>query len=1029
MNIILAEDRNGVLLPEQSFGKPVISIGREAGVCDIVFEKDAFPMVSRKHAEIRWDNGEWYIVDLQSSYGTYLNSRRVERPVPVPAGSAIQFGTDGPILKVVWFDISTDAASAARPPLAVPQIAVPASIAKAAPPVAPLTPPAAKIPTAALQFTAPDKRPSIVIGKPSFWLGRDPECDIVFDSSSGTVSRKHAEIAIDNGGYVIRDNNSFNGTLINGQRISSTVPLYHNDRIQLGMGGPQLTMISPERTAPAASGPAPQRPAANPTDIAPAAPQEAASKTMVVRLDSLPGRQSQADASEPQLLRTVGFGESGVLTIGRDQANDISIDGLQISKRHAKLTRSGSDVFVEDLGSTNGIFVNGSRSSRAVITASDRVQIGSFEIRLDPAGNIGVFDTRAKTRLDAVNLSRDVKVKGGRLQLLEGISLSIQPNEFVGVLGPSGAGKSSLLEALNGVSPAKTGSVLINNLDLYRHFDSLKQAIGYVPQDDIIHRELTVYRTLYYVAKLRLSRDVTSAEISKMIDEVLDVTGLSDRKNVPVHRLSGGQRKRVSIAVELVTKPSVIFLDEPTSGLDPVTEDKIMRLFRQIAESGRTVVMTTHAMENVRLFDKIVVLMRGKLVFYGKPDDALTYLGAANFKELFEKLEEPVEAGISKQGETARADVTERVAQNWKQKFAGTPQFKELIEKPLASRSTQESASTRKKGRLGIFGAARQWVTLSRRYFEVLLKDKLNLFILFAQPVLIALLTFLVMGREQPRDFVYFVVSLVAIWFGTSVAAREIIRENPIYRRERMYNLGILPYLGSKLFVLGVIVTLQCLMLFVPLKIFDLVGAMSMPGELAGIPQLWAMLLTAAVGISIGLLISALVRTSEMATSLVPLILIPQILFSGLVGVPTGANKVVGLTMPSAWSFDTMKRFSTLDTLEPEGSNPRGKNKGLGLYCFIESENEKTLEKAKRDIDDFKRMGGSQFQDETTGENPLNEKLAVPEMKKIPEDLSGYVTFLHPWMNEVLNQIVLMLMFWSMAVLTLIVLRLKDIVK
>jgi hypothetical protein len=285
------------------------------------------------------------------------------------------------------------------------------------------------------------------------------------------------------------------------------------------------------------------------------------------------------------------------------------------------------------------------------------------------------------------------------------------------------------------------------------------------------------------------------------------------------------------------------------------------------------------------------------------------------------------------------------------------------------------------------------------------------------------------MGREQPRDFVYFVVSLVAIWFGTSVAAREIIRENPIYRRERMYNLGILPYLGSKLFVLGAIVTLQCLMLFVPLKIFDLVGAMSMPGELAGIPQLWTMLLTAAVGISIGLLISALVRTSEMATSLVPLILIPQILFSGLVGVPSGLNKVVGLTMPSAWSFDTMKRFSTLDTLEPEGSNPRGKNKGLGLYGHIESENEKTLAKAKSDIEDFKRLGGSQFQDETTGDNPLNEKLAVPEMKKIPEDLSGYVTFLHPWMNEVLNQIVLMLMFWSIALLTLIVLRLKDIVK
>ena len=155
-----------------------------------------------------------------------------------------------------------------------------------------------------------------------------------------------------------------------------------------------------------------------------------------------------------------------------------------------------------------------------------------------------------------MNITREVRSRlgGGKIKLLDGISLSIQPNEFVGLLGPSGAGKSSLIEALNGVRPANSGYVRINNLDLYRHLDSLKQAIGYVPQDDIIHRELTVYRTLFYVAKLRLSRDVSAKEISRMIEEVLDVTGLSERRNVPVSQLSGGQRKRVSIAVELVTK-------------------------------------------------------------------------------------------------------------------------------------------------------------------------------------------------------------------------------------------------------------------------------------------------------------------------------------------------------------------------------------------------------------------------------------------------------------------------------------------
>jgi hypothetical protein len=353
-----------------------------------------------------------------------------------------------------------------------------------------------------------------------------------------------------------------------------------------------------------------------------------------------------------------------------------------------------------------------------------------------------------------------------------------------------------------------------------------------------------------------------------------------------------------------------------------------MRLFRRIAESGRIVIMTTHAMDNVRLFDKIVVMMQGKLVFYGTPDEALAFLEAADFKQLFDRLERPVSEALSQGGEANRRAAAAAAAETWKSRFEATPQYRKNIQEPLSSQNLAGPSVRQKKRRLGVLGSIGQWATLSRRYLEVLLKDKLTMFVLFAQAPAIALLTFLVMGAKQPRDFVYFVVALVAFWFGTSVSAREIVRERPVYIRERMVNLGILPYLGSKLFVLGLIVGFQCLLLFVPLKFFDLTGLMPMPGELLGLPQLWAMMLTAAVGIALGLFISALVRTSEMATSLVPLILIPQILFSGIVGVPTGISKVAGLTMPAAWSFDTMKRFSTLDTLEAEGADPRGATKG-----------------------------------------------------------------------------------------------------
>jgi len=169
------------------------------------------------------------------------------------------------------------------------------------------------------------------------------------------------------------------------------------------------------------------------------------------------------------------------------------------------------------------------------------------------------------------------------------------------------------------------------------------------------------------------------------------------------------------------------------------------------------------------------------------------------------------------------------------------------------------------------------------------------------------------------------------------------------------------------------------------------------------------------------------VRTSEMATSIVPLLLIPQLLFSGLMGVPSGISKVAGLAMPAAWSFDTMKRFSTLDTLAPEGADPRGKTKGMGLYRYIEHENEKTINRAKKDLEDFRRLTGQQYESDDSSNQTTIDTNGIGTIQKIPDDLSTYVTFLHPWMNEVLNQVVLMLMFGMLVLMTLIVLRLQDV--
>ena len=1031
MKIVLAEENAGSQTRELTFQQETVRVGRDARECQIVFDNQNFPMVSRRHAELKWHNGQWMLHDLNSSYGTFINGQKVMQPQPVFVGSRLQFGTNGPVSVVVQLDTVASGA-----PVNIPQNNFPASAN--APPVFSRAgqdlPPQGL--TAQIEFVGDSAGAPYKITKDKIVFGRDSSADIVLDAADVMVSRIHAEMLRQGNDFVLTDNKSFNGTLVNGQRISLPTPVYHADEIQLGLNGPVLRFNSPANVAPKGHSLAGQRVvAAAQHAVLQEMPEQISSKTMIIRGD-LSQKLAVRENLQPTLLMSLDFGAKQSLVIGRDEGSDINLDGLQISNRHARLAQTGGGIVIEDLNSTNGVYVNGQKVSRQNIAPNDAVQIGAFQIRIDNAGNIGVFDTRSKTRIDSVNITKDVanRAGGGQIRLLDNVSLSVQPNEFVGLLGPSGAGKSTLMDALNGMRPASGGSVLINNLDLYQNLDALKQSIGYVPQDDIMHRELTVYRTLYYVAKLRLSNDVSRAEIDQIINEVMDVTGLSERRDVAINQLSGGQRKRVSIAVELITKPSVIFLDEPTSGLDPATEEKIMKLFRQIAESGRTVILTTHAMENVKLFDKIVLLMRGKLIFYGKPEEALAHVGASSFKELYDKIEEPIEARLASGGGN-RQQITEQVAEQWKQKFTRTAQFKNNVYEPLKQLGqAQQSPGVQHARRLGLFGAVNQWITLSRRYWEVLVKDKFNLFILLAQAPIVAFLTYLVMDKNQPRDFVYFVLALVSVWFGTSVAAREIIRERAVYARERMVNLGLLPYLCSKLFILGIIVGAQCILLFLPLKLFDAAGLLKMPGDLGGIPQFWTMILTAGVGIALGLLVSAVVKTSEMATSLVPLILIPQILFSGLVGVPTGLSKVAGLLMPATWSFDTIKRFSSLDTLEEEGAMADGKTKGRGYYKYIEEENDKIIADAKSDLSDYKEQAQQKIDDFgadlKAGKNPPKPELgnapAIRDAKKIDKDLSNYISFLHPWMDEVLNQIVLMLMFFILVTATLLALRTQD---
>ena len=742
--------------------------------------------------------------------------------------------------------------SAPPSPAAVPPSPIPSGIHAqkiAAPPAGPS---GSRAGAAHLELISAETRQvkKIELNREVTRLGRDPEGEVVIDAAAAVVSRRHAEIRRSGDQFSITDLKSFNGTLVNGLRTAGTVNLFGGDRIELGVGGPELRLVDPAHPPPAHRAIQPGAPTPSQQAIPPAFGQIAAMarrETMVATGSSTLTPTRTPESSQPQLLARLSFDNRPQLSVGRGADNDLRLDGLQISNHHARFALGNGTVVVEDAGSTNGVYVNGERiSGKRSVQPSDVIQIGPFVLQADAHQGVAVYDTRSKTRIDCINIAKVVTNRsgGGTIKLLDDVGLTIQPNEFVGLLGPSGAGKSTLMDSLNGMRPATSGYVLINNLDLYRHLDSLKQSIGYVPQDDIIHRELTVYRTLYYVARLRLSRDVSTREIDQIVNEVMDVTGLSERRDVPVGQLSGGQRKRVSIAVELITKPSVIFLDEPTSGLDPATEEKIMKLFRQIAESGRTVVLTTHAMENVKLFDKIVVLMRGKLVFYGAPQEALAHVKAESFKDLYDKLEAPVDQQIaampplppnaSKSQKQAfkqrREQIAEEVADDWKRKFQSTETYRRNVVEPLSVLPRDGRAAAPPKRHTTIVDAVRQWGTLTRRYLEVLSRDKFNLLILFGQAPIIAFLTYLVVGAKSPRDFPYFMLALVSIWFGTSVASREIIRERAVYTRERMVNLRLFPYVASKLFVLALIVFLQCAVLFASLKFLHYAGLMIVPG-------------------------------------------------------------------------------------------------------------------------------------------------------------------------------------------------------
>ncbi|MDX3517594.1 FHA domain-containing protein [Streptomyces scabiei] len=706
----------------------------------------------------------------------------------------------------------------------------------------------------------------------AYHVGRDPLSDVVLDDDR--VSWHHAVLRAEAGHWTIEDEHSTNGTYADGHRIHEW---------DVGPG----TVIH--------FGSLPDGPRAVLTGLAPERPSG------IFRPAST-GTFRRPTSVRPLPERTV--------RIGRAADNDLVIDDLVVSRRHAELRARPEGTYeIVDVGSHNGTFLNGTPVDRAPVTAGDIVGIGHSAFCL-VGDQLQEYVDTGEVSLDVQELT--VAVDRGRRTLLDEVSFPVGEKCLLAVVGPSGAGKSTLLNALTGQRPADSGTVLYDGRDLYRDYAELRQRIGLVPQDDILHAQLTVRRALSYAAELRFPQDTAKAERQARVDEVIRELGLEQRAGQAIHSLSGGQRKRVSVALELLTKPSLLFLDEPTSGLDPGMDRSVMHMLRGLADDGRTVIVVTHSVLSLDVCDRLLVLAPGgKVAYYGPPDDTLAFFGFTQWPEAFEAFERDRE-------------------RDWAGEYRDSPFRQQYVTASLGRPYLPEDSlpiAVAPPPKPQSWGA--QLGTLVRRYAAALGADRTFLAIMIALPFVMGAMARALAGSALDRETAMnalLILCVGGVLTGAANAVRELVKERVIYRRERAVGLSRSAYLMSKVVVLGTITVLQAVVLtLVALLGVDL-GAPGGEGVL--MPPLveitCAVALLAFTAMMLGLLVSALVRKEEVTMPLLVLLAIVQVVFCGALLDVSGTIVLEQLAwlVPSRWAFAAMAGTIDLEEIVPDTSDP-----------------------------------------------------------------------------------------------------------
>jgi ABC-type multidrug transport system ATPase subunit/pSer/pThr/pTyr-binding forkhead associated (FHA) protein len=692
-------------------------------------------------------------------------------------------------------------------------------------------------------------------------IGRDPAAGFVVDHP--LVSRRHVELRAGPSGWVLRDLGSRNGTFVAGQRIG-----------ELGLGGVVTVHLGDAETG----------------------------AVVTITAD---GTIAPPGPAPSQIFRPA----DAALRIGRDEDNDVVVADLLASRHHAEIRTDDEGRWaITDLGSHNGTYVNGRAVHHAPLTDLDVIGIGQQMFRV--AGRtLEQHEDAGQVSIEAAGLT--VRAPSGAV-LLDHVGFTLRERTFLAVVGPSGAGKSTLINAITGFKPATEGTVRYDGRDLYTDYEDLRRRIGLVPQDDVVHTQLTVRDALEYAAELRFPPDVDHRERARRVDEVMDELGLAHRADVAIGSLSGGQRKRVSVALELLTRPSLLVLDEPTSGLDPGYERTLMELLRSLADGGRTVIVVTHSVQSLMLCDRVLFLAPGgHTAYFGPPQLALAFFGRDDFQEVFQDLGD------------ASIDWAERFRAH-----ADHERFVTTAAVPVVPRDLRPPRPPRGPG------WGRQVLTLTRRYAKVMAGDRRNLLMLLAQAPLLGLLMLVALPPGElgaaphgevrllsKASLVLFIVVLGCTWLGSSNAAREVVKERPLLRRERATGLSISAYLTSKVVVLGAVTALQAVVL-------TTIALARQRGPTDAVALGWPLgevlvvaVLTGLVAMAVGLLLSSVVRTADQAMTILPMLLILQLLLASAGVFPAIAERP-GLAQArfassAQWGFAAAAVTSDLNHLQP----------------------------------------------------------------------------------------------------------------